>query len=138
MCAMAVTAQGVHEGLLWMKYIAGSQAIMAQVWKSSWRIPAGTRASLDLMVDRFSLGTVDAVAIEGTELGLGWSIPLDVWRTTTANVLMNGVMARIDFHNGNEPMWQIRLAGSSAALRAFHTCGEGLGSGIAPATTQPY
>jgi hypothetical protein len=121
----------VSNGLYGLQYGTGRDYIISSAWKQDWAIPKDITANVTLVVDRATIGTFTGLGVSGQSLV--WQLGLSEWRTTFANLLMNGVQARVIFHGGNEPEWNVNLAGSTAAVGAFVACANGIGGDISSA-----
>lgn len=130
-CTLMVQPAGMSNGFYNIQYRAGFDFVLSSVWKENWRIPKDTKTNVTLVIDRATIGTFDALDLNTR--ALGWSFSLPEWRTTVANLLMNGVQTRVIFHGGNEPEWNVNLSGSTAAVGAFVACANAIGGDLAPA-----
>jgi hypothetical protein len=127
-CTLIVRPNGAPNGFYNIQYRTGLSFVLSTVWKESWQIPKDTKTNVTLVIDRATVGTFDA--LDFNTRSLGWGLSLPEWRATIANLLMNGVQARIIFHGGNEPEWTVSLSGSTAAVGAFIACANSVGGSL--------
>jgi hypothetical protein len=127
-CTMMVRPNEVSSGFYNIQYRAGLSFVLSTAWKENWRIPKDTKTNVTLVIDRATIGAFEALDINTR--ALGWGLGLPEWRTTIANLLMNGVQARVIFHGGNEPEWTVSLSGSTAAVGAFIACANSVGGSL--------
>jgi hypothetical protein len=129
-CTLMVKPTGVTNGFYNIQYRTGLDFVLSSAWKENWRIPKDTKTNVTLVIDRATIGTFDA--LDFNPRALGWGFKLSEWRTTVANLLMNGVQARVVFHGGNEVEWNLNLSGSTTAVGAFVACANAIGGDLSP------
>jgi hypothetical protein len=141
-CGMATStadsAQALH-----IKWDGNNDNLQLTAFKMSWRIPNGTKVSINIGVDKnLWRGDVSATG-ETAKVGSGSMGHITYYidsndiedflhEVSEANTLW------IQFNEGNEPDWKAAMDGSRKAVAALKTCVSNLPANKGGSATQPF
>lgn len=129
LCGMFVKG---GERSMHIKYFLGNVGVTVQLFKTSWKIPNGTKIPVSIGVDGDMRWNANAIGRQNI-----------VERTIGENILAefeaafrSGVVLNIEFLTGNETPWRASLNGSNLITTTFVRCMRILINESAP--TQPF
>jgi hypothetical protein len=110
--------------------------LFVQIFKPTWRIPNGTKVTIDLGFDQGLFRNGNITATGSTVRGIG----MITFHLTDAAVIEDFFQQFRDademwvqFPDGNEQTWSINMTGSRQAARVFEGC-----MGVLANATQPF
>jgi hypothetical protein len=134
-CAMGIADVGRE---VYVKYFHNTGDVSVQVFKNSWRIPAGTKLQLELGFDKgsWASGTASGYVLSRDRSSY---VEIGILHDKVADFSDNFKEANhmwLRFPDGDETDWIVRMDGSRNAARAFEFCIGKLAS--VPKPTQPF
>lgn len=115
-CGMV--AQGSEGRRLHVQHVRGSNFILFQAFKASWRIPQGTRMAISMRIDEGAAWA--APQATGQRNSMQWTMRSGIPRFERE--FRNGSRLILTFPDGSEPDWAVSLNGSSEAMGRLVTC----------------
>jgi hypothetical protein len=139
-CGMDIINNASTEAIH-IKYYTNKPTIFVQVFKTSWRIPQGTKMAAEIGFDKESWGSVDSAY--GETFGEGkyrtGVVDIGIAQDSVDNFLENVAASDkmwIKFPDGNEAPWVADMTGSRNSVNAFKACINKIASSGQP--TQPF
>jgi hypothetical protein len=138
-----IATQNAGDGRrLTLTYTIGGTQLHFDAEKPTWTIPDGTPVDFSLQIDRNQPWPGQAIGL-GTHLG--WDLGADSVREFDSQFRAGAVLS-LTFPSGNEPPWNLSLAGSTGVAQTLWRCVHDLSirdhvvtpSGSSAAPTQPY
>lgn len=117
---------------LLIQYIHPDTVVQVRLTRETWAIPAGTRIPVRMQIDNSPVWTATATG-SGNEVRWNFNRDsIDQFETQ----FRRGMVMRVQFMSGNEPMWEVSLVGTNAIMNAFVQCLRVLRDVMQP--TQPF
>ena len=133
-CGMNVQS---HDRAIYIKYFGDKDILAVQFFKTTWRIPEGTKITVELGFDKNSWGTNENAYGSTLEKGGMGEIYTEINSDSFADFLEQVAAANtmwVQFPDGNEDRWNANMEGSRNSVNSFLKCIEVMKK----VTTQPY
>ena len=125
-----IESHGAQGKSFHIKYFAGDDYLVVQLFKDTWRIPRDQEASIILYFDRQPPWRVRAIGVDNLlEFRVEAAQLTDFMRD-----FGDATSGLIDFVEGNEGRWTMDLYGSGNAVDRMAVCIRAVGAGA----TQPF
>ena len=133
LCGMRVSDSAGNR-TVHIKYFAGDDHLTIQMFKSTWRVPNGTRLAVTMQMDRNPVWSARAY---GEADHVEFTIPYSGLDSFAREFRFSEAM-RITFPQGNEAPWITSLTGTNAILDQFIGCMRAIHNAHPAGPSQPY
>ena len=116
-CGLDTTFPTTGRHLL-IQYIAPDAVVQVRLTRDTWTIPAGTNIPIRMQIDGNPMWSATAI---GGGKEVRWHFnrnSIDEFETQ----FRRGMVMRIQFMGGTEPIWEVSLVGTNAVMNAFVQC----------------
>jgi hypothetical protein len=139
MCGMGsrINYTSGADGLFMVKF--SGDDVFVHIFKTSWKIPSGTKIPIWLKFDRGEPLTTTASGGSPEDGGIGGFVEFSIKPDFTKDFLglfANANSMTLGFEQGSENPWAINMTGSREVAESFRKCSLELAQ--KPGSTQPY